>query len=240
MPYQYQTETFSGPLDLLLRLIEKEELDITKVSLAEVTDSFLSYLLQLKEKNPTEVADFLVVATRLLYIKSSLLLPEPELELESGFDLETQLKIYKDFAAAASKVNEIWNSKARIFCRERPFKLETGPKFRPPEGLTKEVLRELFEVLLNKMRALTRLPEASLRKVVSLTEKVEELQNLIQKRRRLLFKDFLGPAESKQEVVVGFMALLELIRRQEVLAEQEAAFCDIVIKAGGRPGSEEL
>ena len=92
---------FEGPLDLLLQLIEKEELDITEVSLLQVTEQYLDYLEKVEDKKPDELADFLLIAAKLLYIKSRVLLPELEMdEEENATDLAVQLKMYKKYVAA--------------------------------------------------------------------------------------------------------------------------------------------
>ena len=103
--YEVKLEQFQGPLDLLLQLIEKQEMDITEVSLAQVADSYIEYINQMGQLNPEEVADFLVVASKLIYIKSKVLLPELDLE-EEGIDLEKQLKMYKEYYQATKKIQK--------------------------------------------------------------------------------------------------------------------------------------
>ena len=90
-----RVENFEGPLDLLLQLIEQDELDITKVSLLEVTEQYINYLEEVEDKEPEMLADFLLIAAKLLYIKSKVLLPEIELENEDEIDLVEQLKCIK-------------------------------------------------------------------------------------------------------------------------------------------------
>ena len=96
--YEIKTEQFQGPLDLLLSLIESQKLDISQIALAQVTDQYLTYLDQAQDIGATELADFLVVAAKLMYMKSKLLLPSlVDEELEEGPDLETQLREYQKF-----------------------------------------------------------------------------------------------------------------------------------------------
>ncbi|MEI7741019.1 MAG: segregation/condensation protein A [bacterium] len=230
VPYQFTHEHFSGPLELLLELIDKEKLDITKVSLAKVTEEYLAHLNSIEEKMPHEMADFLVVATRLLYLKSSLLLPDPELEAESGFDLETQLKIYRDFLAASKKLEQMWKKDGRLFAREKTFVLDEGPKFAPSNNSTAATLREAFAAVVARLKPFANLEETRVRRVVSLAEKMEQLERMIHERTTMAFHEYLSDAESKGDVVVSFLALLELVKQRVVHVEQEAAFCDILIK----------
>jgi len=104
--YKVQIEQFQGPLDLLLRLIEKEKLDITEVALSKVTEQYLKHLELIEESLPEDLADFLVIATKLLYIKSKALLPYLYPEDDDETDLAEQLKMYKLFLEAAKKLDQ--------------------------------------------------------------------------------------------------------------------------------------
>ena len=106
MPHVFKLEQFEGPLDLLLRMIEEEKMDVTQVALSKVTDQFIQYLTGIEEKQPEELADFLVVASKLLLIKSRVLLPQVVLE-EDGSDLEKQLRIYKEYLEASKILHKI-------------------------------------------------------------------------------------------------------------------------------------
>ena len=108
--YRVQLEDWQGPLDLLLQLIESQQMDITKVSLSKVADQFIAYM-NLKPVQLEETADFLVIAAKLIYIKSKALLPTLSLEDEEGIDLEKQLKMYKEYLEAAKKIQLILKKK---------------------------------------------------------------------------------------------------------------------------------
>lgn len=211
-------------------MIGGEKLDITKISLAKVTEDFLSYLSEIEEKRPAEMADFLVIATKLLYIKSSLLLPEPEMPEEAGFDLETQLKIYRDFATAAKKVDAIWKKDAQLFMREKPYLVVEPSSFQAPANVTALALHAAFADVIRKLQLFVKLPETEIRRVISLADRMRELENLIRERSEFAFHEILEKAESKGDVVVSFIALLELVKQRVISVEQEASFCDIVVK----------
>ncbi|MFC1975709.1 segregation and condensation protein A, partial [Chloroflexota bacterium] len=131
--YRVELPDFEGPLDLLLSLIEQEELDITKISLARVTDQYLAYLEILREVNPDELTDFLMVAAKLILIKSEMLLPRPppsiieEEEEDVGDELARQLLIYKQFKEIATHLKEIEDKGQRNFVRV----VTSAPKIEP-------------------------------------------------------------------------------------------------------------
>ena len=146
--YQVKLEKFEGPLDLLLQLIEQADLDITEVSIAKVVEQFMIYLEQVEEKNPEELADFLVVAAKLLLIKSRALLPNLFLgDEDDGLNLESQLKIYKKYYDASKIIEKILAEKKVLFTREK-IPVDVEVIFNPPESLTTEKLQKIFLSLL--------------------------------------------------------------------------------------------
>jgi len=134
VPHQLKLEQFEGPLSLLLRLVEQERLEITEVSLAKVTESFIEYLRQNTEIPNEEMADFLVIATRLLYLKSKALLPGEAVAPEEGLALEDQLRMYKEFVEAAKKIESLIKRKKFAYFRENLLKIQEQG-FYPPKGL---------------------------------------------------------------------------------------------------------
>ncbi|HOV88719.1 MAG TPA: segregation/condensation protein A, partial [Candidatus Paceibacterota bacterium] len=137
---EIQQEKFSGPLDLLLSLIEERKLEITEVNLAQVTDAFLSYIGDLKQASPDVLADFLVVAAKLILIKSKSLLPTLELSAEEETeikDLTERLEIYRLFKNASQFIKEKFTQN-QMFARE--FLINQSPIFYPPEHCTPEML----------------------------------------------------------------------------------------------------
>ncbi|MFZ5364219.1 MAG: segregation and condensation protein A, partial [Patescibacteria group bacterium] len=138
--YQIKIEKFEGPFDLLLQMIEKEEMNITEISLARIADQFILYLEQMENLNPAEMADFLVVAAKLLWIKSKALLPSLEVEGEDGSDLATQLKIYKEYRDASLVIHKMILKRRFTFVRERPPLGAGDILFNPPIWLTKDKL----------------------------------------------------------------------------------------------------
>ena len=228
--YEIKIEKFQGPLNLLLQLIEQEELDISQVSLAQVTDQYIKYLAQVEELNPEEVADFLVVAAKLLLIKSRILLPSLNLGgEEEARDLEEQLKIYKLYLDAGRQLARMWRQGHVAWVRLKPLVFKTEAAFTPPQGLTHDMLAQAFERVLRMIEPIIKLPEVTLQRAISIQEKIASLKALIVTKVRLSWNTLMNSAQDKTEVVVSFLALLELIKQRHVNVEQSALFQDISI-----------
>lgn len=221
-------EQFQGPLDLLLQLIEEEKMAITEISLSTVTEQFLSYLKTLDEENAEELADFLVIASRLVYLKSKHLLPYlygPE--EDEGPSLEDQLKLYKKYADASGWVLERWSSEGMAYGRLEPLRAPTG--FILPLNGHSEDLHQAFVQLLSRLKPIAALPKVSIDHSVSVKDKVASIFLAFKKIKQLSFAHILGSAANRTEVIVSFLAVLELIKDQKVSVHQSASFADMVI-----------
>lgn len=228
--YQIELEKFSGPLDLLLSLIQEQKLDISQVSLAKVTDQYLAYLDTHKDLPAHDLADFLTVATKLLVIKSKSLLPQmADEEEDSAEQLEAQLKMYKDYLEASKKIEEILSANNQTFTRER-LPIEFRPKFSPPPNLIATDLRSIFEEILKRIEYITKLPEKIMERAVSLKEMVDGIRTTLSKMQKMSFKEMMGEAKCKADVVVCFMALLELIKSGEAAVSQSGIFDEIEVE----------
>lgn len=232
---------FEGPLGLLLQLIEKEEMDITQVSLAKIADQYIEYISGNKEINPEEMADFLVVASRLLLIKSKALLPflYPE-EEEEIKDLELQLKMYKEFLEAMKKIEALIGRKRFMFPREFNRKamlanflnasagLSAG-LFSPPKNLLAPALKEVFLDFLGRVKLPEELEEEKLERKINIEEKIVAIQKMLIERIKFGFSRILASAKSKTEIIVSFLAMLELIKQRNIIVEQNELFSEMVI-----------
>jgi len=222
---------FEGPLDLLLQMIEEQKMDITEVSLATVADQYVERIRQ-NGIEPEELADFLVIAAKLLLIKSKTLLPylihdEEEQEIK---DFENQLKVYKDFLEAAKKVESLLRERHFMFAREFNKKSLLEEKFfYPPKNVTAHVLRQAFKELAGRLQAEEELEEETLTKVVNIEEKMSLIQSLLKRLENLKFSHLLEQAKSRMEIVVSFLAMLELIKQRAVVVNQAELFTDITI-----------
>lgn len=228
LDYRFNLEQFEGPLDLLLKLIEDEKLDITTISLAKVTDQYLAYLQEQEDMLPAEeIADFLVVAAKLIYIKSKYLLPSLELEEEEG-DLEQQLKIYREYYQASKVIHKMIGKKKFSYVRTVPFKLPRELHFSPPQHLTTTALADAFKLVIGKLEVIIRLPMIFLKNTISIREKIQSLKDAI--GRGILHFHKLYDRSNKQDIIVSFLALLELVKTRHVAVEQTTMFSEITIR----------
>ena len=218
---------FEGPLDLLLHLIERNELDITEVSLLHVTEQYLTYLRSTEEINLGALADFVAIGARLLLLKSRALLPietdDSDLEEDEGTDLINALREYRRFKQAAEFLRER-DTTHQTYRREVP-----APNVPLPTGLDKVTLDSLVEVLREVM---DRLPEEDpvstlAPERIRLRDRLRGIVDLLEREQRTSFRRLVENATSRVTVIVDFLAILELIKSRYLEATQSERFGDI-------------
>ncbi|NLE77946.1 MAG: segregation/condensation protein A [Chloroflexi bacterium] len=236
MAYKVKLEVFEGPMDLLLTLIERQELDITLVSLAKVTSQYLEYIRQLEEIHPEALADFLVVAAKLIYIKSVALLPRPpqpdeeDEEEDVGEDLLRQLREYRRFREAAQALAERLDQGLHAYVRVAPPpKIETTA-FRL-EGIS---LEDLLRAARTAMELAPPAPPVS--EVVSAVQVTVDGQRALIRQhladdRCVAFSRLLRKARTRTAIIVTLLAMLEMIKQREIAVRQEEMFGEIWIEA---------
>jgi len=225
--YSIKTEQFDGPFDLLLKLIEENELDISTISLARITDDYLKYL-ETDIIPPSELGDFLVIAAKLVLIKSRSLLPflQPELEAD-GIDLEVQLRIYKEYLIASQQINTLFNLHKISYTRD---KLPKTYAFTPPVGLTSSHLQVIMASILKEI-SVWRLPEQTMRhNELSVKDRILEIRNFLNNVISTSFSSLHKNALSKIEVIVNFLSILELLKQKLIVVEQVDVFHDFTIR----------
>jgi len=230
--YEIKTESFAGPLDKLLEMIEERKMEITIVNLAGITNDFLKYLQTLNKENvhPSVISDFVIVASKLLLIKSKALLPSLELTQEEEKDiqdLELRLKIYKEFKEASLKVKSLWENKQYCFGKE--LFSDLPPIFYPPEKLESKDLVGPIEKIIIELKALIPEKKSIKKAVISIKEKMEELLNRFKQQAENSFRG-ITESKSKLEIIVFFLAVLHLIRDRLITSTQGDQFSDIIIK----------
>lgn len=231
--YRVDTDLYQGPLDILLELIESAELDITKLALAKVTDQYLEYLKKIETENPSEVSSFLVIASRLLQIKSQALLPKQSLEIfgeeeeDLGEALAQQLIVYKRFKEISKWLSEREEEGLRTYLRIAP-----PPKinFQPKLDLTGITLDDLVQVAreifingmpLQKLDTVINFPR------ITIKERITTILDYLRKFQKTTFMNLLTQKNSRVELVVTFLALLELVKRHIIEANQNELFGEI-------------
>ena len=230
--YTIKLKEFQGPLDLLLQLTEEKKLDITEISLGRVTDQYLKYLKKIENIPLEDLANFLVIASRLILIKSRMLLPALEITEEEEEDIEAlkrQLEEYRKFKNLARKIEEITNIKNIAYSREKCQGLKTI--FYPPKNFRLEDLKTAFKKVLEEIALLEeKLPEEGLKLKISIEEKIKKIQKELSNRIQTTFGDLTKRTKSKIDVIVNFLALLELIKQKIITAKQNQLYGDITIK----------
>jgi len=238
--YTVTIPVYEGPLDLLLQLIERAELDITAVSLASVTDQYLAYIHQLQVP-ADEISAFLVVAAKLLQIKSEALLPRPPIREAGAEDLgdalARQLRIYKCFKELSNWLDERETQHLRTYLRVAPL-----PRVEGRLDLSDISLADLIHAAEDiyaeeaEKQALGTVISAPR---ITIREKIGLIAEHLAKTRNTSFNGLLGQKPTRLEVVVTFLALLELIKRYRVSAQQVSLFSDIQIEKLEEWGKDE-
>jgi len=235
MAYELKLEQFSGPIEKLLELIEEKKLEITELSLAQVTADFLAYLQTLTDADDTQtnaekVADFLVVASRLLLIKSKALLPElvlAEEEEEEIKDLERRLKIYQEFKAARNYLKALWREQPLIFSRE--FLAASGFNFYPPKNLKPTDLKTALENIVKELQKFIYETQEIKLEVINLAEKMQEFLKRFKTAPKISFNK-ITDSQSRNEIITYFLVILHLIKDHLVQVQQNKRFSEITIE----------
>lgn len=231
--YTIHTDVYDGPLDLLLDLIVKAELDITRLALASVTDQYLAHLETMQQTSAVEVSGFLVVAAKLIQIKSEALLPRPpereEGEEDPAESLARQLKIYREIKATARWLSMREAEGLRTYIRLAP----------PPvideeldlEGVTIKDLVELLQGLYRYQEEAAPLTSVVTIPKMTIKKKISDLLEHLRRSNRTSYRQMLSEHYDRIEAIVLFLAILELIKQQYATADQEGLFADINISA---------
>jgi len=231
--YTIYTDVYEGPLDLLLDLITKAELEITRLALAKVTNQYLLHLQRMQEKSAVEVSGFLIIAAKLIQIKSEALLPRPPVREEGEEDpaetLARQLRIYREIKTAASWLQSMEEKGQHTYIRLAP----------PPiideeldlKGITIDDLVEMLKTLYRFEEEAAPITSVVTIPRVTIKNKISELINHLRKVDKLSYRNLLNKDADKIDAIVLFLAILEMIKQNFALAEQESLFSDINIKA---------
>lgn len=229
MSYTISVPAFDGPLDLLLHLIERQELDITAISLAQVTDQYLRQVEGLEEDKIPELIDFVMVGARLLLVKSRALLPQPPLEPLEGEETEDpgealvrQLQLYKRFKDSAEFLKQRESAGLRTYLRVAP----------PPridsqldlEGVTVGVLLNAWLEVISRQELREDSLSVAQPRPITIEDQIARLRAAARRQARFRFHDLFGPDATRVELAVTLLALLEMIKRREVTAVQAALF----------------
>ena len=253
MSISYKLEQFEGPLDLLLHLIEKNKVSIYDIPIAEITDQYLEYVSQMEREDLNVVSEFLVMAATLLDIKSRMLLPaevnEEGEEEDPRAELVERLLEYKMYKYMAFELKDRELDAEKVFYKNPTIPKEVA-RYEPPvdldkllDGLTLAKLQRIFESVMKRREDKVdpiRSNFGTIRQEpVSLEEKITSVMDYARKHRRFSFRAMLERQGDKLEVVVTFLALLELMKIGKIHLTQEHLFDDMEIETLEEEGNEE-
>ncbi|MBT4941524.1 MAG: segregation/condensation protein A [Candidatus Magasanikbacteria bacterium] len=219
--------TFEGPFDLLVSLIEDKKMAISDVSLSVVTEQYLQYIEQHAEISAEDVSDFLVVATKLVLHKSRQLIPQFFPEEEDGPSLEKQLSLYKAFVEASAHIQRYWEKRTIGFFRHEP--LRKNEEFVPPKNATQYHVHNAMLRLVKRLTPRKPLPQVRMEETQSVKEKISEIRQVLRRASKIHFSQVVGNTKTKSDIILGFLAVLELVKQEDVTLQQDHTYGDIII-----------
>lgn len=226
--FSIRTDSYEGPFEVLLDLIEARKLLVNDLALANITEDFIQHVRSQETFPVEETANFIQIAATLLLIKSKSLVPDLTLSEEENADVEDlkrRLAAYEKVREAARELSRIFGKNMMVPAGERPPEVV----FAPSSDLSTNALAEALARVLAAREAVEELPEARVKPLVTIEEMMDQLAKRVQSAMTLSFKDFAGSAKEKVEVIVSFLALLELVKQGAVAAEQYDTYGDIRI-----------
>ncbi len=234
MQYKVMINEFEGPLDLLLHLIKENDIDIYNISIKEITKQYLDYIETMKNLSLSVASEYLVMASELLEIKSKMLLPKKEKILEEEFEedprevLIEKLISYKQYKEISSKLKALEEDRQNILTKQ-PENISKFIKYDDYDNSqTLNDLLEAFSKFLNKKQLEKPIKTKITEKEISIFERVKKIRNILQNRKKMSF-DELIISYSKKEVIVNFLSILEMAKKDEIIISQEDNFNKIFI-----------
>ena len=228
--YKIDTPVYQGPLDLLLKLLENAELDITTLALAQVTEQYLKHLEKLQDLPPDEISAFLVIAAKLIQIKSEALLPQlsthREEEIDLGDELARQLIAYKRYKEIADILAERKELGYQTFIRLSPSEVDVKDQL-DLGGFGVSELFSLATSILQKDIDKQSINTVVERPKITIKDKINQISHHFKSSNELTFQELLGENFSKLDIIISFLALLELVKGNFIKVAQEKMFNDI-------------
>lgn len=234
MQYKVMIDEFEGPLDLLLHLIKEDNIDIYDIKIEEITKQYLDYIRAMKELNLSVASEYLVMASELIEIKSKMLLPKKKELDEDDYEedpreiLIQRLLAYKQYKEVTSEFKNLEMTRKLVFTKE-PVNLSYYAKEEENnENLGVSDLIEAFNALMKKKELEKPLATKITKKELSVTEKVFKIRNVLRKKKKINFEELFEVA-TKEEVIISFLSILEMVKKDEIVLRQDNNFKTIVI-----------
>jgi len=223
--YQFKLEKFEGPLDLLLELIEKEKFDITEVSLSIIADQYLEYIESNPKITANNLVQFLIIASQLLFLKSKALVPgiadEEEEDLE---ELQKRLALYQRYRKMVQVFDGLIKKGEFFIARKYKTRIKI---FCPPKNFSALDLQKYYFSFLQSEDYIAPIRKEKLADSVSIQEKINLIKNALKRKLKIKFSSL--KQSSRIEIIVSFLAILELVKTEKIFLSQEEIFGEILI-----------
>ena len=240
MSYKIMTDAFQGPMDLLLHLIEKAQLDIYDIPINLITEQFIEYIYQMEELNLDIASEFLVMAATLIEIKSKMLLPNEKStndlqlemeELDPRAELVRRLVEYKTYKNAAEELRLFEDIQSRVYYKPKEELYNYEDEEIELEGLDIEILLKSISKIIKKRSKLDRVLDINeiQRDEYTLEECIKDIQNILELDQIMKFSSLITYDTTRKEIIVYFLSVLELIRMKYINVKQEEDFSDLII-----------
>lgn len=234
MQYKVTIENFDGPLDLLLHLIKEQDIDIYDIKIEEITKQYLDYIRAMKELNLSIASEYLVMASELIEMKSKMLLPkkkeldDDEYEEDPREVLIERLLAYKQYKEVTSEFKDLELIRKQVFTKQPENLSYYAKEEGNNEGASIADLIEAFNALLKKKELDKPVATKITKKELSVTEKVVKIRNILRKKKSVNFEELFEVA-TKEEVIISFLSILEMVKKDEITLTQDSNFKSIVI-----------
>lgn len=234
MQYKVTIDNFDGPLDLLLHLIKEQDIDIYDIKIEEITKQYLDYIKEMKDLNLSVASEYLVMASELIEMKSKMLLPKKEKQEDDEYEedprevLIERLLAYKKYKEVTSAFKDLELTRKLVFTKE-PVNLSSYAKEEDiKEDLGVDDLINAFNILMQKKELDKPLATKITKKELSVSEKVKKIKDILKVRKKMNFEEVFE-VQSKEEVIISFLSILEMVKKKEILLTQEGNFKSIII-----------
>lgn len=231
--YIVTIDNFDGPLDLLLHLIKEEDIDIYDIKIEDIAKQYLNYIKKMKELNLEIASEYLVMASELIEIKSKMLLPKKKEQDEDNYEedpreiLIERLLAYKKYKEVTNNFKDLELSRKLILTKE-PENLSYYAKEEKKEELGINDLIEAFNAILKRKELDSPLATKITKKELSVTEKVSKIKNILKQKKKINFEEIFE-VSTKEEVIISFLSILEMVKKDEIILIQDKNFSNIVI-----------
>lgn len=239
MDYKITIDKFEGPMDLLLHLIKKSDIDICEISILEITSQYLDYIEKMEQMDLNIASEYLIMAAELMEIKSAMLLPKPPL-LEDEFEEDPKERLirrlleYKQYKEMTSKFKQLEIERRQIFTKEvadlSEYKVDNTNY--DIEKIDLSVLIEAFNKFLERKKLEQPLHTTITKKEYSISERSMEIKNILKNKKNIYFEELFLEV-SKDYIVVTFLSILSLAKKQELIIKQENNFSEIILSLRG-------